>query len=151
MSDTAVLRRCGSRCRNVNLVDEAVAVERGHAVDSAEVTDSTRSWRALLCFPVWVAAAIAGGVFVRLVRWSNGGSLNSDELWIAMNLQRRSFLGLRGALDYDQLAPLGWLWLEKLILTLGRSDAVLRFPALVAGCAVVGLTAVLARRCSPLH
>lgn len=98
---------------------------------------------------MWVAGAIAGGVLVRLARWSNGGSLNSDELWIAINLQRRSFVGLRGALDYDQLAPLGWLWLEKFILTFGRSEAVLRFPALVVGCAVMGLTAVLARRLLP--
>ena len=98
---------------------------------------------------MWVAVAIAGGVFVRLIRWSNWGSLNSDELWIAINLQRRPFLGLPGALYYDQLAPLGWLWLEKSILAIGGGDAALRFPALVAGCATVGLTAMLARRLLP--
>ncbi|MEV1290087.1 glycosyltransferase family 39 protein [Micromonospora sp. NPDC049679] len=90
------------------------------------------------------------GILVRVARWSNGSSLNSDELWIAVNLQRRSFLGLRSALEYDQLAPLGWLWLEKLMLAIGRSDEVLRLPSLVAGCAVIGLTAVLARRLLPV-
>jgi hypothetical protein len=86
------------------------------------------------------------GVVLRVRHWYGAGSLNSDELWIALNLRRRSFAGLVGPLDYDQLAPLGWLWLEKLLLGLGEGDRLLRLPSLVAGCAVLALTAVLARR-----
>jgi hypothetical protein len=67
-------------------------------------------------------------------------------LWIALNLRRRGLAELRGPLDYDQLAPLGWLWLEKAVQLVGEGDRLLRVPSLVAGCATVAVTAVLARQ-----
>jgi hypothetical protein len=94
----------------------------------------------------WAAAVVALGALVRVRSWYGAGSLNSDELWIVLNLRRRSLLELRGPLDYDQLAPLGWLWLEKLVLLAGAGDRLLRAPSLLAGCVTVGLTAVLARQ-----
>jgi hypothetical protein len=130
--------------------DGTAATGRGPVRGPAGEATPPRPWQGLLSYPVWIVGAVVGGTVARLARWSDGKSLNSDELWITVNLQRRSFLSLRGPLDYDQLAPLGWLWLEKLLLTVRHSDALLRLPALVAGCAVVGLTAVVARRLLPV-
>ncbi|HWG98399.1 MAG TPA: glycosyltransferase family 39 protein [Pilimelia sp.] len=98
---------------------------------------------------VWASAAVAAGVVVRVHHWWTAGSLNSDELWIALNLRRRSYPELAGPLDYDQLAPLGWLWLEKSLLAVGHGDRLLRAPSLVAGCATLVLVALLARRLLP--
>ncbi len=102
-----------------------------------------------LGYPTWAALVVACGVLLRIRRWSGRRSLNSDELWIAVNLQRRSFAELHGRLDFDQIAPPGWLWLHKLGLAAGRGDALLRLPELIAACAAVALTAVLARRLLP--
>lgn len=99
--------------------------------------------------PVWLAVAVLVGVLLRVARWSDGRSLNSDELWVALSLYRRTFAQIPGPLDYDQLAPLGWLWLEKAVMEVSRDDAALRLPSLVAGCVVVGLSGVLARRLLP--
>lgn len=122
---------------------------RGGADEHGTQLAPTHAWRRLRWTPGWLVAAVLAGVVLRVARWSDGKALNSDELWVALSLQRRSFLDLHGPLDYDQLAPLGWLWLERAVLAVSRSDTALRLPALLAGCAVVAVTAVLAHRLLP--
>jgi hypothetical protein len=94
----------------------------------------------------WASAVVVLGAAMRVRYWHGAGPLNSDEMWITLNLRWRGFPELRGPLDYDQLAPLGWLWLQKLVLLAGDGERLLRSPSLVAGCVTVGLTAVLARQ-----
>jgi hypothetical protein len=89
---------------------------------------------------------IAGGVALRLVRFALAGSLSTDELFVAVNLRLKGFGDLHRDLFYDQVAPAGWLWLEKAAAAVSDSDAMLRLPSLVAGCLMVGLAAALARR-----
>jgi 4-amino-4-deoxy-L-arabinose transferase-like glycosyltransferase len=59
---------------------------------------------------------------------------------LALNITGRSFSGLLGTLDFDQVAPVGFLLLQKGVATLfGGTDFVLRLVPLVAGLASVPL------------
>ncbi|MEV4538905.1 glycosyltransferase family 39 protein [Asanoa sp. NPDC049518] len=50
-------------------------------------------------------------------------------------------------MHYDQVAPVGWLWLEKTLLeVVGSDDRVIRLPACLGALAVLGLGAFIARR-----
>ena len=91
------------------------------------------SFRALTCVLVVV------GTGARLVHFIANPSLWLDELALARNIVERSWseLLLR-PLDYDQVAPLGFLALEKLAVTaLGGEDYVLRLLPML--CSVVSL------------
>ncbi len=70
-----------------------------------------------------------GGI-LRLIQYLNNRSLWYDEASLALNLLQRSYLELLAPLDYNQAAPPGFLWLEKLTLEIfGNSEFVLRlFP-----------------------
>jgi hypothetical protein len=87
------------------------------------------------------------GVALRLWHLLSGRSLWLDEAMIAASLSNRDWAGLLQPLEYSQVAPLGWLFLEKGVLELlGGSDLALRLPQFVAGVAVVLLAAHTARR-----
>jgi hypothetical protein len=86
------------------------------------------------------------GAALRLARWLDGRSLHSDEAALALNVMSRGFRGLARGLDREQLAPLGFLWLEKAVcLGLGETALALRSPALLAGIGALALFAGLAR------
>ncbi|MDH3733662.1 MAG: glycosyltransferase family 39 protein [Gemmatimonadota bacterium] len=87
------------------------------------------------------------GVGGRFAHFLSGRSLWLDEAMIALNIDQRSFSELSAALDFNQAAPLGFLWLEKLaVLPFGTSELALRFWPFVAGLAALAVFAVLARR-----
>jgi 4-amino-4-deoxy-L-arabinose transferase-like glycosyltransferase len=74
-------------------------------------------------------------------------SLWIDEARLGLNIASRSYLGLFPPLDYDQTAPLLYLWIERFIVSaFGVSEASLRLLALVAGIATVALVYFVARR-----
>ena len=74
------------------------------------------------------------GFLVRLVQYLSNRSLWSDEVNLALNIIDRSYLELTQTLDYNQAAPLGFLWLEKLATQiLGNSEYALRLLPFVAG------------------
>ena len=80
--------------------------------------------------------ALAAGCLLRLAQYLFDRSLWLDETFIALNILERGYRGLLGALDYNQGAPVGFLFLTKsLVLALGSSEYVLRLVPLAAGIA----------------
>lgn len=90
--------------------------------------------------------ALALGIAVRAVDLLNCRSLGLDEARLAVNIASRSFLQLLTPLDMDQSAPPLFLWGERLVLLLGRSDCALRLLPLTAGIAAAVLMYPFARR-----
>lgn len=74
------------------------------------------------------------GALVRLVQYFSNRSLWGDEAMLALNLVDRSYLQLLQPLDYNQAAPPGFLWIEKLAIQLfGNHEYTLRLFPLIAG------------------
>ena len=73
---------------------------------------------------------ISIGVILRLRQYLANRSLWLDEALLALNIINKSFSELSQPLDYDQGAPLGFLWIEKSItVILDSSEYSLRlFP-----------------------
>ena len=90
---------------------------------------------------------LAIGLVLRLHLYVDRRSLWLDEIWVALNIVGRSFLGLLRPLDYAQSAPVGFLWLERLAVVIGGvNELALRAFPLLAGCALLVLFWMLARR-----
>ena len=78
--------------------------------------------------------AIAYGIIIRLAQYISNRSLWGDEAYIALNIVNRSYLELLQPLDYDQAAPPGFLWVEKVAVQLfGNNEYSLRLFPLIAG------------------
>lgn len=74
------------------------------------------------------------GIVLRLRQYLLNRSLWADEASLAMNLVTRSFGELIQLLDYNQAAPIGFLFIEKLsIVIFGNHDYVMRLFPLIAG------------------
>jgi hypothetical protein len=87
------------------------------------------------------------GVFLRAYFYCVNRSLWFDEAMLACNIVSRSFLGLLKHLDYDQIAPVGFLLLEKAGAVLfGSGDLALRLVPFLAGIASVPLMYAAAKR-----
>ena len=96
-------------------------------------------------------AIIAFGVGLRTIQYAARGSMWLDELAIAINIRDRSLAGLLlRPLDMDQVAPPGFLALEKLgAVLLGYGESGLRlFPWLASLAALVLFWRVAARYAS---
>jgi hypothetical protein len=98
--------------------------------------------------PTFVAAiAIAAGIALRVVEFMRDRPLWLDEAMLALNIASRSFGQLARPLDYDQSAPVAYLWAERIAVSLGGvSERSLRVLPFVAGLALVPLVWLLARR-----
>src|SRR5262245_56132253 len=76
---------------------------------------------------------VALGLALRALPWIANRSLWADEAALALNVTRRSFAGLVKPLDFDQGAPIGFLWIEKLAtLAFGPGERALRLVPLLA-------------------
>jgi len=85
-----------------------------------------------------------------LVRYALGFPLWGDEGFVAVNLQVKTFAELYQPLEYGQVAPLLWWWLEKAAYDLfGGSVWALRLPALVAAIVTTWLMLRLFLRALP--
>ena len=92
-------------------------------------------------------ALIAIGIGLRVVRFAVRRSLWGDEAKLALNIVNRTYPELLQVLDYDQVAPVGFLWLEKAITQiLGPTEVALRLVPLLAGIATLFLAYRLSRR-----
>jgi hypothetical protein len=86
------------------------------------------------------------GIVLRLRQYLLNRSFWTDEASLAMNLVTRSFSELTQLLDYHQAAPIGFLFIEKLIIILfGNHDYVMRLFPLVAGILAIYLIYRIAR------
>lgn len=89
---------------------------------------------------------IVVGFLWRVGRYLMQPPLWGDEIALAHNLRDLGYLELTRRLEYCQIAPILFLWLERTaLLLLGPSELSLRFLPLVAGCVALGLGWHLAR------
>lgn len=92
-------------------------------------------------------ALVVFGAALRIYSWLGNPSLWLDEAALAHNVIGRSFAGLLAPLDRQQVAPLGFLWLEKVAVSIfGTSEYALRLVPLLASLAALPLFAYVARR-----
>lgn len=81
-----------------------------------------------------VRILVIWGVLLRIIPWLHNRSLWYDEANLATGIIRSSFGELAGGLPFDQTAPLFFLYLEKIAITVfGSGEMALRFFPLVAG------------------
>lgn len=90
---------------------------------------------------------ISFGIMVRLIQYIYNRSLWADEAVLALNIINRSYLELTQPLDYDQVAPIGFLWIEKFLVDFfGNNEYTLRFFPLITGLLSLFIFAMIARR-----
>jgi hypothetical protein len=102
-------------------------------------------------------AFVAVGVMLRLFRYGRNFPLWGDESFVAVNFIARGYRELLGPLEYGQICPVLFLWIERFVVShLGFSEWTLRlFPLVcgvvsvwlfrhVAACVVEGLPLLLA-------
>jgi hypothetical protein len=96
---------------------------------------------------VALIALVVFGAALRIYSYAGNPSLWLDEAALAQNIIGRSFAGLLAPLDRQQVAPLGFLWLEKAAVSLfGTGEYALRLVPLLASLAALPLFAIVARR-----
>jgi 4-amino-4-deoxy-L-arabinose transferase-like glycosyltransferase len=82
-----------------------------------------------------------------LRQYLTGRSLWIDEAMLALNIVNRDIMGLFQPLDYDQGAPLGFLFAEKIFnLLFGRNEYALRLFPLLAGILGIWIFHLLLKR-----
>jgi hypothetical protein len=86
----------------------------------------------------WVGAFLVLGIALRLLRLGLNYPLWRDEAYLAWNVLDRDFAGLTRPLDYQQVCPVLFLWVEKAVVgAFGFSEWSLRLVPTLA--AVAGL------------
>ena len=94
-----------------------------------------------------IIALVALGSALRLYSYVDNRSLWLDEAALSYNILNRGFIELIAPLDRLQVAPLGFLWLERAAVSVfGTSEYALRLVPLLAGLAALLLFAHVARR-----
>ncbi len=95
-----------------------------------------------------MAFSLVAGVAVRVWQYAANHSFWLDELAVVNNLLQRSAGELFSRpLDFAQVAPLGWLVTQRMVLAIaGPSELALRAWSLLAGLGALFLTAFIARR-----
>ncbi|HEU4643018.1 MAG TPA: glycosyltransferase family 39 protein, partial [Gemmatimonadaceae bacterium] len=96
---------------------------------------------------VGVALGVALGAAARIVAYAARRSIWTDEAALAHDILHRSWSALAAPLDFAQVAPVGFLWLEKGVTSLfGPSEWALRLIPFLAALAALGLFVLVARR-----
>ena len=73
------------------------------------------------------------GVSLAIYQFIFNRSLWVDEVSLALNIINKDFIGLTKPLDYSQVAPIGFLFIERIsILILGKNDLALRLFPLIS-------------------
>jgi hypothetical protein len=87
------------------------------------------------------------GILLRVRQYLSNRSLWIDEAWLALNLIERPLSGLTRPLDFNQAAPIGFLFIEAIAgRALGYSEYALRLFPLICGVLSIPAFAWLARR-----
>ncbi len=90
---------------------------------------------------------ICFGILVRVIQYLYNRSLWADEAVLALNIVNRSYLELLQPLDYEQGAPIAFLWVEKLAIQIfGNNEYALRLFPLVSSIISIFIFYQLAKR-----
>ena len=101
-------------------------------------------WSKYCAYLAWFLVLL--GILVRTVQYLSNRSLWGDEVNLALNIIDRSYIELTQTLDYNQAAPLGFLWLEKLATQIfGNSEYALRLLPFAASIVSLGVFYCLTR------
>jgi hypothetical protein len=104
--------------------------------------DSTVGYERLLS-----GLLIAAGTVLRVSQYLANRSLRVDEAALAGSILPRSHSELTQSLDYRQVAPVGFLWIEKAVTSVfGESEYAFRLLPLLAGLISLFVFRSLARR-----
>jgi len=110
------------------------------AIDESEPLGDRRAKR-------WIWFFLAVGVAARLIRYALRFPLWEDECFLSANFLQRGHLDLAGPLDYFQVCPLGFLWVQlTAVKLLGFNEYALRLIPLLAGLSSLFLFRHLAGR-----
>jgi 4-amino-4-deoxy-L-arabinose transferase-like glycosyltransferase len=91
--------------------------------------------------------ALSFGAVLRIQQFAFRRSLWLDETTLAVNIVGRSYADLLQALDLQQSAPVGFLWVQRFLITvLGNNEYALRLFPLLCGLGSLFLFYRLARR-----
>ena len=94
-----------------------------------------------------IAFIILASSAIRVIQYSFNRSLWADEAVLSLNIINRSYLELLQPLDYDQGAPVGFLWIEKLATQiLGNHEYALRLFPLLGGLGALILFYFISRK-----
>ena len=94
-----------------------------------------------------LGAFLVAGVVLRLWHFASGSSLWLDEAYVATSIINRNWAGLLQSLEYGQVAPIGWLLIEKAAFeVLGGVEYSLRFPQFILGLAALVMFWLMSRR-----
>jgi hypothetical protein len=103
--------------------------------------------RAARAVPVALIALVIFGAALRIYAYAANPSLWLDEAALAQNIIGRDFASLLAPLARQQVAPLGFLWLEKAVVSIfGTGEYALRLVPFLASLAALSLFALVARR-----
>lgn len=94
---------------------------------------------------IWLLVGL--GIFFRIFHFLDNRSLWTDEIYLATSLINKGFLELATTpLDYEQKAPIGFLWLVKLAVVLfGKGEMALRLIPFITGIVALFLFVPVAR------
>jgi len=96
---------------------------------------------------IWALPILILGAALRLRQYLAGRSLWLDETALAVNIKERGFAELLKPLEYNQVAPIGFLYLEELSTRLfGMNEYALRLVPLLASIGALVLFFFLVKR-----
>ena len=108
---------------------------------------TSENQRSVSGYAIVALIAMIAGAVVRVIAFSRDRPLWLDEAMLGLNIATRSFTELARPLDYDQSAPLLYLWLERLaVVSGGVSEWTLRAVPFVAGVLLLPAVWLMTRR-----
>lgn len=104
-----------------------------HEWSDVEARDSQRAGT----YNILLWTVLALGIFLRLYHYFDNRSLWIDEIYLSTSILKYNYIQLATeSLDYQQKAPIGFLWLVKLcVLFFGDGEKALRLIPLLSGLA----------------
>lgn len=118
-----------------------------HEREAAQIAASRGSSRLSSTTLTIVVVLLLLGLFLRGRQFYLPRSLWMDESFLALNIIDRDFVELAGPLDYEQGAPLGFLWGTKgSTILFGENARAIRLMSLLMGSLALGLFFPVARQ-----
>lgn len=104
------------------------------------------------CLRIFLLSLLVFGSLIRFIQYLYARSLWADEATLALNIVHRSFIELLQPLDYDQIAPIGFLLVQKLAVEqFGNSELGLRLFPFLCGIFSLFVFYRLAKKFLPLQ